>query len=82
MPRLRRLSGAEVIRILEDFGFEIISVKGSHHKLRRVINQQKQTLHIPVHGSRPMPTGTLRSIYKQACAYIPEEELRPHFYTD
>ena len=82
MPRLRRLSGAEVIKILEDFEFEIISVKGSHYKLRRIIFEQKQTLLIPVHGSRPMPTGTLRSIYKQACVYIPEDELYVRFYTD
>lgn len=82
MPRLRSLSGAAIIRILEGFGFEVIGIKGSHHKLRRVVDEQKQTLHVPVHGKKPIAPGTLRSIYKQASAYIPEEDLNPHFYTD
>ena len=81
MPRLRSLSGPEIIRILERFGFEVISIKGSHHKLRRVVNQQKQTLHVPVHGRKPISTGTLSSIYKEACAYIPEDDLYPYFYS-
>jgi predicted RNA binding protein YcfA (HicA-like mRNA interferase family) len=82
MPRLRSLSGADIIKILESFGFEVISVKGSHHKLRRIVAEQRQTLHVPVHGNKPMPTGTLRSLYRQASAYIAEDDLNPHFYTD
>ncbi|HHP7231190.1 MAG TPA: type II toxin-antitoxin system HicA family toxin [Xenococcaceae cyanobacterium] len=38
MPKLRRLSGVEVIAILKRFGFEIYSQRGSHVKLRRVSN--------------------------------------------
>jgi predicted RNA binding protein YcfA (HicA-like mRNA interferase family) len=34
MPRLRRLSGAEVISILNRFGFTVHSQRGSHAKLR------------------------------------------------
>jgi hypothetical protein len=26
--------------------------------------------------------GTLHAIYRQALRFIPEEQLRPHFYTD
>ncbi len=52
MPRLRSLSGADIIKILESFGFEVISIKGSHHKLRRIVNEQQQTLHVPVHGPK------------------------------
>jgi hypothetical protein len=26
--------------------------------------------------------GTLQAIYRQALRFIPESELRPHFYTD
>lgn len=82
MPRLRRLNGKEVVRILQGFGFEIVRIRGSHHHLRRVADEQRQNLNVPVHGSKPLPTGTLRSIYRQACAYISEAELMPHFYTD
>lgn len=82
MPKLRRLSGSDVIKILESFGFEVIRIKGSHHKLRRVVDEQKQTLIIAVHANKSVPVGTLRAIYRQACAYIPEDELESHFYTD
>jgi predicted RNA binding protein YcfA (HicA-like mRNA interferase family) len=82
MPKLRRLSGVDIIKILESFGFEVIRIKGSHHKLRRIVGEQKQTLSIPVHGRKSVPTGTLRSIYRQASAYIPEDDLKTHFYTD
>jgi predicted RNA binding protein YcfA (HicA-like mRNA interferase family) len=82
MPRLHSLSGADIIKILESFGFEVLSIKGSHHKLRRVVGAQKQTLHVPVHGKKPLPPGTLRSIYKQASAYIDEGDLKPRFYAD
>jgi predicted RNA binding protein YcfA (HicA-like mRNA interferase family) len=64
MPKLRKLSGKEIITILESFGFEIIKIEGSHHKLRRIINEQRQTLHIPVHGSKLVSIGVLRAIYK------------------
>jgi predicted RNA binding protein YcfA (HicA-like mRNA interferase family) len=82
MPRLRRLTGAAIVKILEGFGFDVISIRGSHYKLRRVVNDQKQTLHVPVHESRPLAVGTVSAIFKQACAYIPEEELKQHFYTE
>jgi predicted RNA binding protein YcfA (HicA-like mRNA interferase family) len=82
MPRLRSLSGADIIKILERFGFEVIGIKGSHHKLRRIVDEQKQTLHVPVHGKQTIPSGTLHSIYKQASTYIAEDELKSYFYAD
>lgn len=80
MPRLRRLSGSDVIRILEHFGFVVLAQRGSHVKLQRLGGQgQKQTLTVPRHSE--LDTGTLRAILRQASQYIPEEELREHFYT-
>ena len=79
MPKLKVLSGKKVIKILSQFGFETVSQKGSHVKLRRVLhNGTKQTLTIPHHEE--LDRGTLKAIYRQALKYIPEEELRPHFY--
>ena len=49
MPRLCRLSGAEVIAI-------------------------------PDHAE--LDAGTCRAILRQASRFIPESNLRPHFYTD
>lgn len=82
MPRLRRLSGYDVIRILEAFGFTVIRIRGSHHIMRRTVEGAAQTLNVPVHGHTPLKIGMLHAIYRSACAYIPEEHLRPLFYTD
>ncbi|MBN8636179.1 MAG: type II toxin-antitoxin system HicA family toxin [Anaerolineae bacterium] len=38
MPKLKCLSGKELIKILERFGFEVISQKGSHVRLQRVVD--------------------------------------------
>lgn len=79
MPKLRRLSGAEVIKILGRFGFAINSQRGSHVKLQRVTDAgDKQTLTIPNHSE--LDTGTCRTIYRQAIRYIPDHDLRPFFY--
>ncbi len=79
MPKLRVLSGREVVKILSRFGFKVISQRGSHVKLRRILSDgTKQTLTIPLHEE--LDRGTLRSIYRQALRYIPETDLKPHFY--
>jgi predicted RNA binding protein YcfA (HicA-like mRNA interferase family) len=72
MPKLKRLSGAEVIGILEQFGFQTYSQRGSHIKLRRVSTVGKETLTVPNH--QQLNTGTCRAIYRQACRYVPETE--------
>lgn len=80
MPKLKILSGDDVIKILEKFGFEVISQKGSHVKLKRISENVTQALTIPRH--KELDKGTLKAIYRQASRYIPEEELRRYFYTD
>lgn len=81
MPgKLRRLSGAEVVKIFEALGFEGISQRGDHIKLRRIKDGAKQTLVVPLH--RELDKGTLQVIYRQALAYIDESSLRPRFYSD
>lgn len=59
MPKLKKLSGKEVISILNQFGFEVIDQRGSHVKLRRTKDNFKQTLLIPNH--KEIDTGTLRA---------------------
>jgi len=60
MPKLRRLSGKDVIEILRTFGFEVYSQKGSHIKLRRISAGGKETLTVPNHSE--LDTGTCRAI--------------------
>lgn len=81
MPKLRRLSGRDVIKILALFGFAIAARKGSHVKLVRTLaGGEKQTLTIPDHSE--FDRGTLKAIVRQASRYIPETELKPHFYSE
>jgi predicted RNA binding protein YcfA (HicA-like mRNA interferase family) len=81
MPKLRRLSGNEVIKIFASFGFEQVAQRGSHVKLRRVLpDGTRQTLTIPAHTE--LDTGTLRAIFRQALRYVSEADLHPSFYTD
>jgi predicted RNA binding protein YcfA (HicA-like mRNA interferase family) len=79
MPKLKTLSGRDVVKILSKFGFEIVSQRGSHAKLGRILSDgTRQSLTIPLHED--LDKGTLRAIYRQALQYIPEEELRLYFY--
>ena len=79
MPKLKRLSGLEVIDILCKFGFTVHSQKGSHVKLRRVGIDGNETLTIPNH--RELDTGTCKAIFRQASQYISEAELHPCIYS-
>lgn len=79
MPKLKRLSGDEVIAILSRFGFVVHAQRGSHAKLRRMGPSGHQTLTIPKH--RELDNGTLRAILRQASRFIPEEQLHPHFFS-
>jgi len=81
MPKFKNLTGDDVIKILSRFGFKVASQRGSHAKLRRVLSDgTKQTLTIPRH--RDLDKGTLRAVFRQVLRYVPEEQLRPHFYND
>ena len=79
MPKLRRMSGQEVVNVFCRFGFVIHNQRGSHIKLRRIGSTgEAQTLTVPDH--RELDTGTLRAIIRQATRYIPLDDLREHFY--
>ena len=80
MPRLKRLSGDDVIAIFKSFGFDVIDQSGSHVKLRRIVAGAKQTLTVPRH--KDLDTGTLRAILRQASHYVPLEELKLQFYSE
>ena len=80
MSRIKVLSGEDVIKILGPFNFVVISQKGGHVKLRRVIDKINQNLTIPNH--KELDKGTLKAIFNQASRYISESELRPYFYNE
>jgi predicted RNA binding protein YcfA (HicA-like mRNA interferase family) len=81
MPKLRRLSSSEVVAILQQFGFVILSQRGSHIKMRRISQAGgNETLTVPNH--RQLDTGTCHAIYRQSCRYVSPDSLRAFFYTD
>lgn len=51
----------KIIKRLKDEGFELISVRGSHHKLRK----GAVTIIVP-HPKKDLPVGTARAIAKDA----------------
>jgi predicted RNA binding protein YcfA (HicA-like mRNA interferase family) len=79
MPKLRALSGHDVLRILDSFGFVTAAQRGSHVKVRRLLpSGARQSLTVPLH--KEIDRGTLMAIYRQACRFIAEEELHDHFF--
>jgi len=50
-----------IIKRLKDDGFELVSVRGSHHKFRK----GTVVLVVP-HTEKDLPVGTARAIAKQA----------------
>lgn len=81
MPRLRRLSGDEVVAILQGFGFEVHSQRGSHIKLVRTgPGGNREVMTVPRH--RELDAGTLQAIFRQASRFVAQEELHKEFYTD
>lgn len=50
-----------IIKRLKSEGFEVVSISGSHHKMRK----GAKTIIVP-HPKKDLPTGTARAIAKQA----------------
>ena len=56
------LTGKELIRLLEQNGFEVVRVNGSHHRMRHV---DGRVTTVPVHGNSDLPKGLLRKIVRE-----------------
>ena len=61
MTRLPRLTGKEVIAALKNAGFEIVRIKGSHHRLRHV---DGRVTTVPVHAGETIGPGLMASILR------------------
>ncbi len=64
MPRLPKLSGAELIRILEQHGYEQVRTRGSHVRLYPPVGSGLKKVTVPLH--RQLKVGTLSDILKDA----------------
>ena len=70
-PALPGFSGRQAIRTLETLGYEEVSRRGSHVKLR---NESGRTVIVPDH--RELARGTLASILRQAGVPIEDSSTR------
>ncbi len=70
--KLPRLKASEIISILQQHGFVLISQRGSHQKWRKH-DTGKQVI-VPYHKGKQLPLGTIRSIIEGSG--IPEDEFR------
>ena len=59
MSKLPQVSGKETIKALRKIGFSIVQQRGSHVKLSRMLNKQRQVVIIPLH--KRLKKGTLRN---------------------
>ncbi len=55
------MTGRELIRLLEERGWELARVQGSHH----ILVKGKETLVVPVHGKKDLHKGTVEAILKK-----------------
>jgi predicted RNA binding protein YcfA (HicA-like mRNA interferase family) len=60
MAKLPRPAGSDMVRFRVRNGFQLVRVRGSHHFMQK----GKQRTSVPVHGSRILKIGTLRSILR------------------
>ena len=79
MSKLRLLSSSQLLKILYTLEFRIISQRGSHIKLMRILNNKKQIIIIPNH--KQLTKGTTKEIFNQLCNFEPREVLYKLFYT-
>jgi len=61
---LKALSGKELAKLLEEHGWRLARVKGSHHIF--VKDGREEVISVPIHGSKDLKKGLIRSILKVA----------------
>ena len=67
MPRLPRVTGADLAGALERAGFVVTRRRGSHVQLRREeADGTTTTFPVPVHTGKTIKPGTLRGILRLA----------------
>lgn len=62
---MKSLSGKDLAKILEQRGWELRRIRGSHHIYTHPEATQVR-LSVPIHGSQALKIGLLRHLLKQA----------------
>ncbi|MGQ0674712.1 MAG: type II toxin-antitoxin system HicA family toxin [Rhodospirillales bacterium] len=61
---MKPLSGRALARIVENNGWSLLRIQGSHHIYGKLGSPVR--LSIPIHGNRPLKTGLQRHLLKLA----------------
>lgn len=61
---MKSVSGKRFARVLEQHGWQVLRVQGSHHIYGKAGNAAR--ISVPVHGNQPLKIGLLRFLMKQA----------------
>lgn len=69
-PKLPVVSGRQLIRALQKFGYVEVRQKGSHVRMRNAADSQRQSVTIPLHDE--IASGTLRRVLRDARVTIEE----------
>jgi predicted RNA binding protein YcfA (HicA-like mRNA interferase family) len=78
MPKLRQLSGSDVVRIFEAHGFKVKRTVGSHVRLTFLRDDFTYHVTIPLHSS--LKKGTLHGIVKDFEQCFGREEVDQNFF--
>jgi predicted RNA binding protein YcfA (HicA-like mRNA interferase family) len=61
---MKALSGKQLAKLLEQHGWELARIEGSHHVYRKLGSTVR--LSIPIHGNQALKKGLLRHLVKMA----------------
>ena len=61
---MKQVSGRELARLVQQRGWTLARVHGSHHIF--TMSGRRERIVIPIHANRPLKTGMLRSLMKIA----------------
>ena len=61
---MKQVSGRDLARVVQDRGWHLARVHGSHHIF--TMPDRRERLVIPIHGNRPLKVGLLRALMKIA----------------
>jgi predicted RNA binding protein YcfA (HicA-like mRNA interferase family) len=65
---VKAYSGKELIRLIEEHGWKVERIEGSHHILTHP--GREETLSVPVHGNSSLKIGLIKSILRVARIHL------------
>jgi len=73
LPKLKVLSGIQVCKLLERYGFKEVRRKGSHIVMQK--RTGNSTITVPIPNHKELKKGTLKSIIRQSGVSKEEFEI-------